>query len=145
MKSILFDNPGYKYQFHLATNKTYGKTVCMYFYSVQFVFVYFFFFFFSRQIANGLWPTTWSNLLGAVVVIAALLYAADFYKLSSLKPFTAVIWKVTYLLNLDEKYPYNLRLLFISVLAGVVFFIILLYLRQYLLRMLLAYRGWMCK
>lgn len=103
------------------------------------------FFFFSRQIANGLWPTTWSNLLGAVVVIAALLYAADFYKLSSLKPFTAVIWKVTYLLNLDEKYPYNLRLLFISVLAGVVFFIILLYLRQYLLRMLLAYRGWMCK
>lgn len=105
----------------------------------------FFFFFFSRQIANGLWPTTWSNLLGAVVVIAALLYATDFYKLSSLKPFTAVIWKVTYLLNLDEKYPYNLRLLFISVLAGVVFFIILLYLRQYLLRMLLAYRGWMCK
>lgn len=96
-----------------------------------------------RQIANGLWPTTWSNLLGAVVVIAALLYAADFYKLSSLKPFTAVIWKVTYLLNLDEKYPYNLRLLFISVLVGVVFFIILLYLRQYLLRMLLAYRGWM--
>ena len=107
--------------------------------------LYTFFFFFSRQIANGLWPTTWSNLLGAVVVIAALLYAADFYKLSSLKPFTAVIWKVTYLLNLDEKYPYNLRLLFISVLAGVVFFIILLYLRQYLLRMLLAYRGWMCK
>lgn len=107
--------------------------------------LYTFFFFFSCQIANGLWPTTWSNLLGAVVVIAALLYAADFYKLSSLKPFTAVIWKVTYLLNLDEKYPYNLRLLFISVLAGVVFFIILLYLRQYLLRMLLAYRGWMCK
>ena len=134
---------GISTSFTLLKIKLMEKTVCMYFYSVQFMFVYFFFF--SRQIANGLWPTTWSNLLGAVVVIAALLYAADFYKLSSLKPFTAVMWKVTYLLNLDEKYPYNLRLLFISVLAGVVFFIILLYLRQYLLRMLLAYRGWMCK
>lgn len=96
-----------------------------------------------RQIANGLWPTTWSNLLGAVVVIAALLYATDNYKLSFLQPVAAVFWKVTYLLNLDETYPYNFRLIFISVLAGVVFFITVLYLRQYMLRMLLAYRGWM--
>lgn len=101
--------------------------------------------FFSRQITNGLWPTTWSNLLGAVVFIAALLYAADFYKLSSLQRVTGVLWKVTYLLNLDEAYPYNFRLIFVSVLVGVVFFVTLLYLRQYTLRMLLAYRQWMCK
>lgn len=96
-----------------------------------------------RQITNGLWPTTWSNLLGAVVIIAALLYAADFYKLSSLQRVTGILWKVTYLLNLDEAYPYNFRLVVVSVLAGVVFFVTLLYVRQYTLRMLLAYRQWM--
>jgi len=99
----------------------------------------------SQQIANGLWPTTWSNLLAAVVLFGAMLYATDFYKLSSLQPIAAVLWKVTYLLHLDEAYPYNFRLIVVSVLAGVVFFIVLLYLRQYTLRMLLAYRGWMCK
>ena len=101
--------------------------------------------FFSQQIANGLWPTTWSNLLGAVVIIGAMLYMTDNYKLSSLQPVATALWKVTYLLHLDEAYPYNFRLVFVSVLAGVVFFITLLYLRQYTLRMLLAYRGWMCK
>lgn len=110
-----------------------------------FEFLLFCILFFSRQITNGLWPTTWSNLLGAVVIIAALLYAADFYKLSSLQRVTGVLWKVTYLLNLDEAYPYNFRLIFVSVLVGVVFFVTLLYLRQYTLRMLLAYRQWMCK
>lgn len=96
-----------------------------------------------QQIANGLWPTTWSNLLGTVVVIGAVLYATDFYKLSSLQPVAGVLWKLTYLLHLDEAYPYNFRLVFVSVLVGVVFFIVLLYLRQYTLRILLAYRGWM--
>ena len=99
----------------------------------------------SQQIANGLWPTTWSNLLGVVVVIGAMIYATDNYKLSSLQPFATVLWKLTYLIYLDETYPYNFRLAFISTLAGIVFFIVLLYLRQYTLRMLLAYRGWMCK
>ena len=99
----------------------------------------------SRQIANGLWPTTWSNLSAAVVAIGAMLYATDFYKLSFLQPFAGVLWKVTHLLHLDEAYPYHIRLVFISTLAGVVFFALLLYLRQYTLRMLLAYRGWMCK
>ena len=99
----------------------------------------------SQQIANGLWPTTWSNLLGVVVVIGAMIYATDNYKLSSLQPFATVLWKLTYLIYLDEAYPYNFRLAFISTLAGIVFFIVLLYLRQYTLRMLLAYRGWMCK
>lgn len=80
-----------------------------------------------------------------MVVIGAMLYATDSYKLSFLQPAAAVLWKVTYLLHLDEAYPYNFRLVVISVLAGVVFFIVLLYLRQYTLRMLLAYRGWMCK
>lgn len=96
-----------------------------------------------QQIANGLWPTTWSNLLGVVVAIGALLYSTDFYKLSSLQPFATVLWKLTYLLHLDEAYPYNVRLVIVSTLAGVAFFIVLLYLRQYTLRMLLAYRGWM--
>lgn len=96
-----------------------------------------------QQIANGLWPTTWSNLLGVVVVIGAMIYATDNYKLSSLQPFATVLWKLTYLIYLDEAYPYNFRLAFISTLAGIVFFIVLLYLRQYTLRMLLAYRGWM--
>ena len=92
-----------------------------------------------------MWPTTWSNLLGVVVVIGAMIYATDNYKLSSLQPFATVLWKLTYLIYLDEAYPYNFRLAFISTLAGIVFFIVLLYLRQYTLRMLLAYRGWMCK
>lgn len=80
-----------------------------------------------------------------MVIIAALLYAADFYELSSLQRVTGVLWKVTYLLNLDEAYPYNFRLIVVSVLVGVVFFVTLLYLRQYILRMLLSYRQWMCK
>ena len=41
--------------------------------------------------------------------------------------------------------PYLVNVVVTSFITGLVFFIILLYIRRYLLRMLLAYRGWMCK
>ena len=42
-------------------------------------------------------------------------------------------------------FPTILRAIFVSFLAGVWLFITLLYLRRYILRSLLAYRGWLCK
>lgn len=100
---------------------------------------------FRKQIANGLWPTTWWNLLVAVLVFGAVIHFTHLYKYDSLEPFVSVLWNFTSLLYLDEKYPYNFRLLVTSLVSGIVFFVVLLYLRQYTLRMLLAYRGWMCK
>ena len=101
--------------------------------------------FHRQQIANGLWPTTWSNLLAAVFIFAGVLHFHRHHKIGILEPVGHFLWALGDLLYLDEHYPYNFRVVTIAVLAGVVFFIVLLYLRQYVLRMLLAYRGWMCK
>ncbi|XP_048580409.1 carnitine O-palmitoyltransferase 1, liver isoform-like isoform X1 [Nematostella vectensis] len=96
-----------------------------------------------RQIQNGLWPTTWSNLLGAVLVIAAIIHFNHHYEYALLQPIIHAIWSLSDILYLDERYPYNFRLIVVSLVTGLGFFIVLLYLRQYMLRMLLAYRGWM--
>lgn len=41
--------------------------------------------------------------------------------------------------------PFYLRVLLVSSAFGFLFFLILMYVRRYLLRILLSYRGWMCK
>ena len=79
-----------------------------------------------------------------MVVISLVIHLTHHYKYSYLETPVALLWQLTTLLHLDEKYPYNLRLFITSVLAGFGFFVVLLYVRQYALRFLLAYRGWMC-
>ncbi len=50
-----------------------------------------------------------------------------------------------YILLLLADIPYLIRVLLISVTGGILFFIIVMYVRRWLLRVLLSYRGWMCK
>ena len=98
--------------------------------------------FFSRQqIYNGLWPTTWDNLLAALIVFFLIMYI-DHPKLNY---FSHYLWLFGEYLCLDDSYPYILRILLISLVSSIVYFIVALYTRQYFLRGLLSYKGWLCK
>lgn len=92
-----------------------------------------------RQIYNGLWPTTWDNLLGAWVVVFVILYI-DHPKVNMVSHY---LWLVGDLLHIDDSYPYFFRLFMIALISSVIYFIVMLYTRQYLLRILLAYKGWL--
>ncbi|XP_013409802.1 carnitine O-palmitoyltransferase 1, liver isoform [Lingula anatina] len=92
-----------------------------------------------NQIKNGLWPTSLWNLGGSVAVLSTgLIYDPEF-----LKPVTSLLWRFGGLLGLHEDVPYYLRVFLISGIAGTGFFFVLLHVRRYTLRALLAYRGWM--
>lgn len=97
--------------------------------------------FFRQQIYNGLWPTTWENLLAAWSVVS-LMMSIDHPKLNYISHY---LWLFGDYLYLDDSYPYFLRIFFISLITSVVYFIIQLYTRQYMLRVLLSYKGWLCK
>lgn len=90
-------------------------------------------------IRNGVWPTSLWNLSVSVVALTVV----QVYAL----PLTA--WLVTTLtwvsawLPLPEGTPQFVKVVVTSFVTGLVFFIILLYFRRYLLRVLLSYRGWM--
>jgi len=93
----------------------------------------------KQQIYNGLWPTTWENLLAAWTVIS-LMMSIDHPKLNYISQY---LWLFGDYLYLDDSYPYFLRIFFVSLITSVVYFIIQLYTRQYLLRILLSYKGWL--
>lgn len=94
-----------------------------------------------RQIYNGLWPTTWDYLLGALVVIL-LVMNIDHPKLNVLSYY---LWAFGDYLYLDETYPYSFRMFMIALISSVLYFVFVLYSRQFLMRVLLAYKGWLCK
>ncbi len=96
---------------------------------------------FRKQIGNGLWPTTWNNLLIALVVVSCIMYI-DHPKLNVLN---AYMWKFGEYMYLDDSYPYYVRLFVTAAIISVIYFIILLYTRQYILRILLSWTGWLCK
>ncbi|XP_057315865.1 carnitine O-palmitoyltransferase 1, liver isoform-like [Hydractinia symbiolongicarpus] len=92
-----------------------------------------------RQIYNGLWPTTWDNLLAALAVVFLMMYI-DHPKLNVISKY---FWLVGDYMYLDDSYPYFFRLFMISLISSIVYFIVILYTRQYILRFLLAYKGWL--
>eukprot|EP00112_Aurelia_sp_Birch-Aquarium-sp1_P017854 Seg418.12 transcript_id=Seg418.12/GoldUCD/mRNA.D3Y31 product="Carnitine O-palmitoyltransferase 1 liver isoform" protein_id=Seg418.12/GoldUCD/D3Y31 len=91
------------------------------------------------QIQNGLWPTTWHNLAIALIVASCIMYI-DHPKLNAISSY---MWAFGDYIYLDNTYPYFLRLFVIAFIISVIYFIVLLYTRQYLLRMLLSWKGWL--
>eukprot|EP00795_Rhopilema_esculentum_P003730 gene3730-15005_t len=94
-----------------------------------------------KQIQNGLWPTSWNNLLIAWIVASCVMYI-DHPKLNMISVY---MWMFGNFMYLDDSYPYFLRLFVISIILSVIYFIVLLYTRQYLLRILLSWKGWLCE
>ena len=97
--------------------------------------------YFRMQIYNGLWPTTWDNLLAALVIVFLIMYI-DHPKLNIISYY---LWAFGNMIYLDESYPHFFRMFMISLISSVIYFIVILYARQYFLRMLLSYKGWLCK
>lgn len=93
------------------------------------------------QIYNGLWPTTWDNLLAALVIVFLIMYI-DHPKLNVISYY---LWAFGNMIYLDESYPHFFRMFMISLISSVIYFIVILYTRQYFLRMLLSYKGWLCE
>ena len=96
---------------------------------------------YRAQISNGLWPTSPSYLVVTWIILACMLYWDNQY----VKPITSRLWAFGDLIYLDQSYHLLLRIFCISLFVAIGFFIVLWYARQYALRMLLSYRGWMCK
>jgi len=92
-----------------------------------------------KQIQNGLWPTTWNNLLLAWIVASCVMYI-DHPKLDLISNYMWIFGNYIYL---DETYPYFVRLFVISFILSIIYFIVLLYTRQYMLRILLSWKGWL--
>ena len=96
---------------------------------------------YRAQISNGLWPTSPSNLLVTWIALVCMLYWDNKY----IKPITSRLWAFGDLIYLDNSHHLLLRIFVISLIVAIGFFIVVLYARQYALRILLSYRGWMCK
>eukprot|EP00106_Octopus_bimaculoides_P020375 XP_014787817.1 PREDICTED: carnitine O-palmitoyltransferase 1, liver isoform-like [Octopus bimaculoides] len=90
-------------------------------------------------IYNGLWPTSAWNLGILMVGLLTLLLAQDSH--TSLP--SSFLWRLADYLNLPTDLNYGLSELILALIVGVFFFIVQLYFRRYLLRLLLSYRGWM--
>ncbi|KAL3887263.1 hypothetical protein ACJMK2_027207 [Sinanodonta woodiana] len=97
-------------------------------------------FFRARNLlVNGMWPTSAWNLC-ILVLVLSVLYIGDW---NWCKSITSWIHWLEETMHIPQDWPAIVRGLLISCLVGFVFFIILLYVRRYLLRALLSYRGWM--
>ena len=94
---------------------------------------------FSTQIHSGIWPTTVHNLKVAFFCVLAYLIVDPEFS----KPLTKFLWEIGEFFAIDVRMPFWLRSLLLSALVSFLFFVTLLYTRRYLLRCLLAYRGWM--
>ncbi|KAK8725566.1 hypothetical protein OTU49_010621 [Cherax quadricarinatus] len=96
---------------------------------------------FRNSIRNGVWPTSTNNL---GVACAFSVYLLE-YEPASAQAITAYLKRAVQGLPLPSKTPRWLANLIGSMGISFIFFITLMKVRQYLLRILLAYRGWMCK
>ncbi|XP_071943316.1 carnitine O-palmitoyltransferase 1, liver isoform-like isoform X2 [Antedon mediterranea] len=93
-----------------------------------------------NQIKNGMWPTSWWNL-GVTVALVSMVIVSD---LDIFKCINRRLWafgEYFYISNTPQ-YLY-VKVVILSWLFGIFFFIIVLYVRRYLLRLLLAYKGWL--
>lgn len=90
-------------------------------------------------IKNGLWPTSLWNL-AALVLVLSILLIGDW---EIVKPITSRLDWLEDFIHIPRSWPLVVRSLIISGLSGFLYFLILLHVRRYLLRVLLSYRGWM--
>ncbi|XP_045183818.2 carnitine O-palmitoyltransferase 1, liver isoform-like isoform X2 [Mercenaria mercenaria] len=97
------------------------------------------FFRIRNSIKNGMWPTKLWNL-EVLIGLLSILLVTDW---SIAQPITAKLRWMEECLHIPKEWPLLVRSLLTSCVAGFVFFIILLYIRRYSLRILLSYRGWM--
>ncbi|XP_023212244.1 carnitine O-palmitoyltransferase 1, liver isoform-like [Centruroides sculpturatus] len=93
----------------------------------------------KNSIRNGMWPTSLSNLTIACTVLLFLMLTEPGFTYS----INSWLWKLSYILHIPQKFPRTLRAAVTSGIVGFIFFIVLMNIRQYLLRILLSYRGWM--
>lgn len=92
-----------------------------------------------NMIRNGMWPTSIYNL-GIGVALFSASVIGDW---KWLEPVNSRLWSLSRTLHIHDGIPYPLRVLMISSAGGLVFFVIVMYKRRWLLRILLSYRGWM--
>ncbi|XP_072021123.1 carnitine O-palmitoyltransferase 1, liver isoform-like [Amphiura filiformis] len=91
-------------------------------------------------IKNGMWPTSLWNL-GVVVALVAIVMVTDY---PIMKVVNDKFWNFGEYFYIPKGPPYFLpKVVIVSCLIGVIFFIVLLFIRRYLLRLLLSYRGWL--
>lgn len=90
-------------------------------------------------IRNGMWPTSIWNLMVCVALFSVLLVGDWDWT----KPVTSRLWTIGKVCCLHEGVPFPLSVLLISTIGGILFFIVLMYKRRWLLRVLLSYNGWM--
>ncbi|XP_054721147.1 carnitine O-palmitoyltransferase 1, liver isoform-like [Uloborus diversus] len=90
-------------------------------------------------IYNGVWPASLSNVRISILTCIALMLIEP----SITSPFNVFLWNMSHVLYIPKGLPRTLRALIVSCLVGFFSFIILMILRQGLLRLLLSYRGWM--
>nr|XP_034320165.1 carnitine O-palmitoyltransferase 1, liver isoform-like isoform X2 [Crassostrea gigas] len=88
---------------------------------------------------NGMWPTSIWNL-AAMVVILTITMVTD---TQLMKPVNERLWKVQHMLYIPKGLPLVVNAVITSCVVGFWFFLIKIYVRRYLLRGLLSYRGWM--
>lgn len=89
-------------------------------------------------IYNGVWPASLSNVRLTICVCIALMLIEP----SITSSINAFLWRLTHTFFL-KGLPRTLQAFIMSCLVGFVSFIVLMIVRQMLLRLLLSYRGWM--
>lgn len=91
------------------------------------------------RIYGALWPTTWEHLLAALI-LSTLLMIVDDPKLNHINKY---LWLFSDFLYLDDRMPRMIRILGTSLVVGTVYFVMLAVTRQFLLKLLLSYMGWL--
>jgi len=92
-----------------------------------------------NKIRNRLWPTSPLYLTVTTLLFALFMKCGWEWTI----PITSRLWYLAECLHLNEGVYEPVRLLVVSFVGGVIFFIALSYVRRWLLRCLLSYRGWM--
>ncbi|XP_048749687.2 carnitine O-palmitoyltransferase 1, liver isoform-like isoform X2 [Ostrea edulis] len=88
---------------------------------------------------NGMWPTSIWNL-AAMVIILSVTMITD---IEMMRPINDRLWKVYHMMYMPKGLPLVVNAVITSCFVGFWFFLIKIYVRRYLLRGLLSYRGWM--
>lgn len=86
-----------------------------------------------------MWPTSIWNL-AAMVLILSITMVTD---TQVMKPVNERLWKVQHMLYIPKGLPLVVNAVINSCVVGFWFFLIKIYVRRYLLRGLLSYKGWM--
>jgi len=92
-----------------------------------------------NSIRNGMWPTSSYNLAVGIGVFSVTLIGDWQF----VQPVNKWLWVIGNMLHINKEWPYRSGVVLVSCIEGVAFFVALLYVRRWLLRLLLSYRGWM--